>query len=344
MTSASAAARPRSVPAAPPMAAEGLATSTAAALYRLTEAAATTAAVRAASSLGVFQLFADEEGWLDAPGVADRLGLSVRGTGHLLDALYALGLLEQSGARYRAIAARATVTATGESMWSALEDAVRTGTGDLHVHRADAAADFYSEAVAFLSVMVDPTAELVARRISPVPGQRRVLEVGAGAAPWSRAIARLDPMTRVTALDLAPVLKVTRRHVADDGLSAQYSYAPGDALTVELRPAAYDLVLVPNVCRLFDAATNLILLSRLARALAPGGRLVVIDAVPGESPELRRGLSLYALGLMMRTDVGGVHPESEYRRWFADAGLVDLARWDVWPDHPLAVISGRRAE
>jgi ubiquinone/menaquinone biosynthesis C-methylase UbiE len=227
-------------------------------------------------------------------------------------------------------------------MWDALAGAVRTGTGHLHVDRAESAADFYGDTVAFISAMSDPFAVAVARRIGRLPGRRRVLEVGSGAAPWSRAIARLDPLVHVTALDLPPVLEVTRRHVVDDGLSTQYSYAPGNALTVELGPAAYDLVLVPNVCRLFDAATNVTLLARLALVVAPGGRLVVVDTLPGESPGLSRVVSLYALGLMIRTDLGGVHPEADYRRWFADVGLVDVTRWDVSPDHPLAVVLGRR--
>lgn len=327
--------------AAHPTAPDG---SSAEALLRLTESAAAVAAVRAAAMLGVLRLFAEHDGWLAVESVAGRLELSTRGTGHLLDALAALGVLDRSRHGYRSIAAGAAGPATSPPMWDALAESVRTGTGHLHVDRAESAANFYGDTVSFISAISDPFAVTVARRLGRLPGRRRVLEVGSGAAPWSRAIARLDPGVHVTALDLPPVLEVTRRHVVDDGLGTQYSYAPGDALTLDLSPAAYDLVLVPNVCRLFDAATNLTLLARLARAVAPGGRLAVVDTLPGESPGLARRVSLYALGLMIRTDHGGVHAETDYRRWFADAGLVDVTRWDVSPDHPIAIVLGRRPD
>jgi hypothetical protein len=51
---------------------------------------------------------------------------------------------------------------------------------------------------------------------------------GAGAAPWSLAIARRNPRCRVTALDLGAVLAVTRRAVATAGQADRFDYVSGD--------------------------------------------------------------------------------------------------------------------
>jgi hypothetical protein len=110
---------------------------------------------------------------------------------------------------------------------------------------------------------------------------------------------------------------------------------------MDLDHAAYDLILLPNICHLFDAPANQALLRRLAPSLRPGGRMAIIDVLPAKTPGLARSVSLYALGLMIRTDTGGVHGEAEYRDWLEAACLGGVVRWDVTPEAPVAVVTGR---
>ena len=307
------------------------------ALQRLNESVATTAAVRAGIDLGV--LAAIEHRTATAEEVAGWLGLSVRGTAQLLDTLDRLGLAVRVGRRFHAPAAREVTAAAGVPIWDGLPQAVRTGSGPHHADTADGAAAFYGDVVGHLGRIAAPVAPVVAAHLArdAVPG--RVLEVGSGAAPWSRALARLHRQVSVTAVDLPPVLSVTRRFVRDDGLEEQYTYRAADVFAVDVEPRAYDLVLAPMVCHLFDEPANRLLLARLAASLVPGGRIAIIDILPGSTPDLARQVGLYALGLMVRTDTGGVHSEQDYRNWLTHAGLPTVARFDV-PSTFVSVVTG----
>ncbi|MGH4010524.1 MAG: methyltransferase [Pseudonocardiaceae bacterium] len=88
----------------------------------------------------------------------------------------------------------------------------------------------------------------------------------------------------------------------------------------DLPQAAYDLIILGNVCHLFSQNANRALMRRLRPALRPGATLAIIDALPSEDPEERRSLCLYALGLRLRTSAGAVHPLEAYATWTRKAG------------------------
>jgi ubiquinone/menaquinone biosynthesis C-methylase UbiE len=165
-----------------------------------------------------------------------------------------------------------------------------------------------------------------------------ILDVGAGAAPWSIALAEADPSCHVTALDLPEVLAVTRRAVADAGLPSRFSFLPGDMFTVSLEPR-FGLVVLGNVCHLFDAAANQTLLRRLHRALRPGGTIAIVDILPAQEPEARRSISLYALGLLGRTASGGVHSEDAYRTWLSEASFGSTVVRHTGGHPPISLIT-----
>jgi len=103
------------------------------------------------------------------------------------------------------------------------------------------------------------------------------------------------------------VLLTTRGAVETAGVANQFQLQSGDMFTAELPPQAFDLILLGNVCHLFSAQYNRTLLRRLRPALRPGGVLAIIDAVPSNDPDQARQLTLYALGLRLRTTAGAVY-------------------------------------
>jgi ubiquinone/menaquinone biosynthesis C-methylase UbiE len=144
----------------------------------------------------------------------------------------------------------------------------------------------------------------------------------------------------VTALDLAPVVAVTRRAVAAAGCADRYDYISGDIFDLAIAPATYDLVLLGNLCHLFDAATNRKLLRRLRPALHQGGRLAVIDTIPSQDEAAQRSIRLYGVGLMTRTSTGGVHDESSYLAWCAGAGFRETSVRAVTGTPPVSIVMG----
>ena len=292
------------------------------------------AAFRAAGRLGVVEQLGREPATADE--VALRCGTAPGATALLLEALEALGVLRRDDDRY-AVTAMTRWLGTLEAGWARLDEVVRTGRPVVAADTPAGAAELYPDVVPFLTRLFAPAIRQAAERLAPVDGD--VLDVGAGAAPWSLALAAADPTARITALDLPEVLPVTRRAVSQAGLDDRFRLQPGDVFTADLPEGGYDLVLLANVCHLFDADTNRALLRRLRRVLRPGGTLAVVDALPSGDPDERRLLALYALGLRLRTAAGAVYPLESYSAWAAEAGLGPVSAVPLSRTPPLALLT-----
>ena len=309
-------------------------------LLQLNTMLETAAAVDAASRLGILNRLYETPG--TAEEIAQHCGTAPDLTQLLLDALEALGVLQRSdGGRYAGTAA-ARWLITVAAGWSRLGDVVRTGQPLVSADTPAGAAELYPEAVTLLSQLCAAAAQRAATLLAPVRGE--VLDVGAGAAPWSIALAHADPTARVTALDLPAVLRTTRRVVEVAGLATQFQFRAGDMFTAELPEATYDVIILGNVCHLFSPDTNRVLLQRLRPALSVRGTLAIVDALPSEDPEEHRSLSLYSLGLRMRTAAGAVYPLDAYTTWAREAGYGAVRAISLSRTPSLALMSCVRLE
>lgn len=309
----------------------------AAAVLFLADALATAGAVRAGRALGLFSRLAD--GPATAEVLAVDLGVDRRRLGALLHALECLGLVvaDRDG-WWSSPEARAVGRLVDP--WDELATAIRSGHTPLAVDTSAGAAAHYPDLVALLTPMIEASARAAVDVLAPA---RRVLDVGAGAAEWSLALARRDPDCRVTALDLPEVVPSTRRAVTQAGVADRYTYLAGDAFAVDLPDAAFDLVVVANVCHLFGADANRRLLGRLRPALAAGGRLAVIDRMEEDGSPPDRSAALHQLSLALRTDAGAQHRAADYVTWLRAAGLRPAGRHRLDPSVGLDLLVAEAA-
>ncbi len=309
-------------------------------MYRLSEVLATAAAVDAAGRLGILDHLRDVPAC--AEEVARHCATAPEPTHLLLDALDALGVLRRTeDGRYVTTAAARWFTTLAPG-WSRLDQVMRTGQPLVPADTPAGAAELYPETVPFLSRLVAPAVRRATELLTPMlltPVGGDILDVGAGAAPWSIALTLANPTVRVTALDLPDVLRTTRRTVEAAGLAAQFRFLAGDMFTAELPPAAYELILLGNICHLFDQNGNRALLQRLRPALSPGGVLAIVDALPSDDPEEVRSLRLYSLGLRMRTSAGAVYPLDSYATWTRETGYGELTAISLSRTPPLALLT-----
>lgn len=303
----------------------------------LTAAGAVTAAIR----LGIMERL--ESGAADAVTVAADCGLTSRGAAVLLEALTALGAVRAAGnGCYRAGGIRSRDLERLLAMTDGLTGVLRTGVPAIAAGTPRGAGQLYPAAVPYLgSMMAGPAATVAERLVSADVAVGEVLDVGAGAAPWSLALAREVPGCHITALELPEVLPATRVAVDAAGRTDRFTFRPGDALTTDLDAGAYDLVLVGNLCHLFDGPTNQRLLNRVAATLRPGGTLAILDVLPDTPAADRRSVALYALGLFARASQGGVHSFGAYQQWLTTAGLAPPDRADVSDAPPITLIHAR---
>ena len=306
----------------------------------LQEAIAASSALAAADRLGVLARLA--AGPADPVTLARDCTISERGARLLLAALISLGLIEEaSDGSYSAAASDLAQLAAMITPWGHLAEAIREDRPTMAGDTPGGAGALYPEVVSYLGALFAPVAEHAADHL--VARGRRVLDLGAGAAPWSLALAARNPDIRVTAMDLPAVLAVTRQVVATSGYDLQFDYLSGDLFTIDLGRSVYDLAIAGNLCHLFDEATNRRLLGRLFDALRPGGTLAILDALPNERLDGPRPIVLYALGLLLRTNRGQVYPFSTYTGWLRDLGYEAVERIDLSPTPPpISLITARR--
>ena len=106
--------------------------------------------------------------------------------------------------------------------------------------------------------------------------EMKVLDVAAGHGLFGITIAQRNPKARIVALDFPSVLKVADENSRQSGVSERYSLLPGSALEVD-QGAGFDVVLIPNFLHSWDRATNEFFLKKAYGAMAPKGRVIVVE-------------------------------------------------------------------
>lgn len=291
-------------------------------LQRITEAVLVVGALRTATRIDLFGRLAQTP--LDTFAVAAACGLSERGARHLLAAAASLGLLacDEAG-RYRSVVPD---LAALDRMLDVLDGVAQTiRTGQPAVIGDTSAGACYAESGQFGDLLYGSAAERCAAYLAK-PGMR-LLQLGAGTAVWSRAIAHRIPDALVTVVDLPPA--GGRAWLDSDLFAAAW---PGRG--------GFDLVLVPTLCHLFAPEQNAWLLARAAGALRPGGRVAVIDVLADQHDAASASVALYALGLLSRTAAGEVYSFATYVQWLRASGLNAIERHELGGRPPLSLVEG----
>jgi SAM-dependent methyltransferase len=151
-----------------------------------------------------------------------------------------------------------------------------------------------------------------------VPAGCRVLDVGCGVGRWSRLLAARG--ARVTGIDLSPtMIEEARRRAARAGVAERCTFQVQDVCDLQLR-GQFDMVLAVTVLQhILDPAGLRAAALGLSRCLAPGGRMVLLEAAPDDEVSRcdttvfkarRRGVYVElfrACGLRLRS-LAGVDP------------------------------------
>lgn len=298
----------------------------------LQEALAAASALCAANRLGVLSRL--NAAPADPAALARDCAISNRGARLLLAALTSLGLLEVSeDGWYRSVTPDSELLSSLVESWGRLSEAIRDG-------RPTADAGTPTIKGAHLDTWSATAAERAADQLASRGS--RLLDIDTGGTPWSLALAARNPDSHIT-LVVPPAIKAaTRRMVTAAGYPARFDYLEGDPLAVDLGRSAYDLAIAGSVCHLSDEATNRYRLGRLFDALRPGGIVAIMEALPTERFDGPQPVILYALGLLLRTSSGRVHPFSTYVGWLRDAGYEAVERVDLSTAPPISLITARR--
>jgi len=287
----------------------------------------------------------------EAAVVARRLGADRRATEMLLNALVAIGMLSKRAGLFsntpaaaRWLSRDSPDSARAPMMhivhlwdnWSLLTECVRKGTSPRFGRRRTNA-----QTEAFIAMMhynAQARAPMVVEAVG-VEGVRRMLDLGGGSGAYTIAFAQASPELEADILDLAPVLRIARRHIEEAGLSDRIRTRPGD-LHQRSYGAGYDLVFISAICHMLDPKQNRGMLRKSYRALKPGGRVVIQDFILEADKTAPRAAALFSLNMLVGTRAGASYSEPEYRSWLQDTGFGGISRLHL--PGPTSLMIGRR--
>jgi SAM-dependent methyltransferase len=109
----------------------------------------------------------------------------------------------------------------------------------------------------------------------------RVLDIGCGVGRWSRLLASRGAM--VTGVDISPtMIEEARRRALGDGVAERCRFNVSDISALEVE-GTFDLVLGVTVLQhIIDAHSLRAALLAMSSRVAPGGRIVLLEAAPTE--------------------------------------------------------------
>ncbi|MGV3483200.1 MAG: methyltransferase domain-containing protein [Planctomycetaceae bacterium] len=284
--------------------------------------------LRSAREVGLFDELRRGQRTIDQ--LTEALGLGRETTELLVDCLVSMSVIE----RYAEDHALAPVmrllcehdTDLGDAGWARLSDKLQkqpVSIDDQSYLDAVAATQWIHTPAAMQAAEIldigGETADAVGDNDAPL----KILDLGCGSAVWSCALAYRDAAARVVAVD-NPAALVAAEHTASSiELGKRFLAVPGDPETAELPNHEFDIALIAQ--RLHSASKESAdrLLQQAVSALAPGGRLVIVDLFRGPAKP-RLSETIEALRLHLATEHGRMKSISEAQAQLEQWGLHSI--------------------
>lgn len=270
--------------------------------------------------------------------LASDLGVSPPHLEHLLDAMVSFGFLDQVDNVYELTetAERYLCTNGPASMaglvhvapgplanWTSLADTIRTG----HV-----AQPIDDDPVGFYGPLVQATFATQLRAAGRLglqlgwarrPGLR-VLDLGAGRAPWGIAVLEASPGSTGVINELPEVIGGTTAMLDERGLSDRVQLRPGNFHTIDIEPAAFDVVILGHICRTEGDERSRALVQRARHALRPGGELVLTDYFADNDRKFNPFGVQMGMTMLANTERGGRLTHAQVTGWIREAGFRNI--------------------
>lgn len=280
----------------------------------------------------VFDVMVD--GPRDAAAIAEARGLDLAVAERVLDAGVAVGLLTKDDERYHnsALAARLLTSSSDGTLaswtramgqwaapWSRLAS---TMTAGISLQRHDAGEADQEDFILGMHEFARRTASAVPDA-SGLHAPRRMLDVGGGAGTYAIAFCRAFPELHATVLDLAEVLPITERTVAESELGDRISTAVVDYLIDDFGDGA-DVVLLSNVLHQESPEAVVDMLRRAVRALRDpaSGKVLVHGHFLNDNHTGPVFAALHNLSAFLLWGSGRSYTADEMRKLMVVAGLT----------------------
>jgi 2-polyprenyl-3-methyl-5-hydroxy-6-metoxy-1,4-benzoquinol methylase len=298
-----------------------------------------TAALKAAIDLEVFT--AIDEGARTPPAIAARTKATERGIRILCDFLTTIDLVEKSDGLYGLTPTSAAFLSKRSQMYlgtmanfltlpelrrnfDGLTETIRTGSLPPAGDTVSTENPIWLEFARAMVPMAVPAAHAIAAVLGiDAMGPARVLDIAAGHGMYGIVLAQRNPAVEVSAADWAPVLGVAQEHARQAGVESRFHQIPGDAFQTDFG-TGYDLALITNFLHHFDEAQCTVLLKKVKGALAPSGRVAIVEFVPNDDRVTPAVPARFSLTMLAGTRTGDAYTLAQHTSMLENAGFSGI--------------------
>ena len=292
-----------------------------------------------AYELGIFTVLGKDK--KSSSEVANALGTAGRATDRLMNALCAMGLLNKKSGQFANTPPSLKFLVKDSpdyikglmhcvhmwDTWSGLTQAVRHGRNASIRAIDERGEEWLSPFIAAMHERACKNAPAVIKLLD-LSAVKRVLDVGGGSGVYSMAFARARKEISATVFDLPNVIALTRGYVEAQGLADRVDMVSGDYNVNEFG-GGFDLAFLSAIIHINSPEQNETLVGKAARALKPGGQVVIQDFIMNEDRVHPAYGAVFALNMLVATESGDTYTEFELRQWLNESGLVRITRKDT---------------
>lgn len=292
-------------------------------------------ALAVAIKLDVFS--AIEAGATTAEEVASNVNAAAIGIERLLNALTFMKLLSKDNEKFSNTEEASLFLVKGRpgyqggyvkytsdilSNWLNLEDAISDGS--LKVEGIDEILGGNEEKtksfIAAMNTNAMPNAKFVSETVD-FTNDKRILDMGGGAATYSIAVAKKYPNIQATVVDLTPIANLAREYVNEAGLSNRVEVVDGD-YSKDTWGDGYDSVFLFAVIHQEVPSTTLKMFKKARACLNDGGKLILSTFVLDDSKTSPPFSVMFGLELLVVTKNGYVYTAKEIIDLLSQAGFA----------------------
>ena len=260
-----------------------------------------------------------------ANNVANSVGIDLRATEILLDALTALGLLKKTVNKYRITEMAKRFLVKGSPLyqgdmlrhadslwksWSGLDEVVRSGQPSRSGGR-----DHESFIRAMHNNAVFRVMDVI--KAIDVRGVKKALDLGGGPGTYSMELARKG--VSVTLFDLPNTVDISENLVTESGIR-NIHFIRGDFHSDGIG-TGYDLVFISQIFHSLSVDDNLMLIKKARNAMNPKGKIAIHEFLLEKNRAFPVPGALFSVNMLVNTSSGRCYTPQEMKAWLKQTGF-----------------------
>lgn len=285
--------------------------------------------------------------------IAKKLGTGKRATDRLLNALCAIGLVSKEKNLFSNTPAAAKFLIKGNKgymaglmhisglwkTWSTLTGAVKKGSKatppDPIIKRSP---EWFEAFIAAMHHRASASAHLLVSKLD-LKKVSKMIDIGGGSGAYAMAFVRAKQEMTATVFDLPNVIPLTKKYVAEAGLTDRFRFVKGDYNKDEFGKD-FDLVFFSAIIHINSPDKNQSLMNKAAMALKPGGQVVIQDFIMDKDRTNPPFGTFFALNMIVGTENGDTYTEAEVKSWLNKSGFTGIRRLEG--EGPASMIIARK--